>query len=156
MNVFLFYISILIVWIVFLSIILKKPIGISVIMIGIVSATYSLVYDVTLGEYFGLYYYIDLKNSVLYMILGALFLYPVLNMIYAIFLPHNRKTIIAYTFLWIICMLFFEYITILTKTIVFTGWKPIPWSIITYILTYYGIYTLYNYINTRIYKKHIT
>jgi hypothetical protein len=145
----IFYISIIIVWIVFLTSIPFRPLRLSNFIIGITSVAYSLVYEITFGDRLKLYYYINPENSILYMLIAGIFIYPLLNIIYTLFLPFKMKSILIYTFIWIVIMLIFEYINLISKTIVFTGWKPIPWSIVTYIVTYTWVLFFYKYLSKR-------
>ncbi|HAA43571.1 MAG TPA: hypothetical protein DCE02_06180 [Ruminiclostridium sp.] len=78
-------------------------------------------------------------------------LYPALNVIYVLFLPKEIKKAFVYTVFWMATMIIFEYVSLLTKTIVFTGWKPMPWSLITYIGTYLWVYTLYKFMERKKY-----
>ncbi|MCX7749615.1 MAG: hypothetical protein N2645_22390 [Clostridia bacterium] len=142
-----FYLSLAVVWVAFAVCIRYKPLELRHIIIGITSVGYSLVYDSLFGNQLGLYYYISPKWSTLFMVLSALFLYSVINMLYALFIPKNGKTLITYTTLWILGMLVFEYASVVTGTIVFTGWEPVPWSFITYIATYTWIYLFYRYLS---------
>ena len=134
MEYIIFYFSIATVFVIFLISIYFKPLRLGNIIIGITSVAYSLVFDLTFGDRLKLYYYINPENSVLYILIAGLFLYPLINIIYTLFLPVKMKSILIYTGVWIILMLIFEYINLQSKTIVFTGWKPIPWSIVTYLL----------------------
>lgn len=144
-----FYLSIIAVWIVFiLSAMYRRP-DFRAFIIGIATVAYSLTFDVTLGSYFGLYYYISPKDTNLYIVLSGITLYPLLNILYTLFLPKGGSKALIYSLIWTVAMLIFEYASIITKTVVFTGWKPIPWSIITYFVTYTWIYLLYRYISRR-------
>lgn len=150
MEFIVFYISVIAVLVVFLISIYFRPLRLSNIIIGISSIAYSLIYDLTLGNRLKLYYYINPENSVLYMLISGIILYPLLNTIYTLFLPVKMKSILLYTGAWIVIMLLFEYLTWLTKTIVFTGWNPIPWSVVTYIFTYTWIFIFYRYLLRKI------
>ncbi len=143
MEYIAFYISMAAILATFAICLRLKKFRLSNAVIGIATIGYSLVYEVTLGGYFGLYHYISPKVSLLYIVIGALFIYPFLNMLYTLFLPTNKKWLLVYTLSWIAAMLLFEYITLLTRTVVFTGWRPIPWSIVTYVVTYAWIYFFY-------------
>ncbi|MDQ2085571.1 hypothetical protein RBH29_03875 [Herbivorax sp. ANBcel31] len=129
-----------------------KPLDFRSFVIAVTTIAYSLIYEIILGEYYGLYYYINQNNSIIYMVLAGILLYPSLNVIYVLFLPKQIKNTILYTFFWIIAMIIFEYGSLLFKTIVFTGWELIPWSIVTYLGTYLWIYLLYRYISNRKYS----
>ncbi len=142
--------SIIVVWVLLAISLYFKPLKPSSIIIGIVTTAYTLVYDITLGHHFGLYYYIDPQGSVSYIALAGVFLYSVLNILYTLFLPEKRSGALIYTGIWIIAMLAFEYASILIKTIVFTGWQPIPWSFVTYIVTYTLVYYFYRYLQERL------
>lgn len=145
-----FYGSIIILWIIFIICMHFKPVTLANIIIGITTIAYSLLYEILLGEYFDLYYYIRENQSILYILLAGIFVYPILNIIYTLFLPKKIKPILIYTGLWIIAMLIFEYLSLLTKTVVFTGWKIFPWSPLTYVLTYLWVYLFYRYLEKRI------
>lgn len=145
-----FYGFIAILWLIFSICIYFKPVKLANIIIGITTIAYSILYEMLLGEYFSLYYYIQPEKSILYIILAGVLIYPILNIIYTLFLPKKIKPVLIYTGLWIIVILIFEYATLFTKTIVFTGWIIFPWSIITYIITYLWIYLFYRYLNEKI------
>ncbi|PRX33581.1 hypothetical protein BX659_103108 [Orenia metallireducens] len=145
-----FYGSIIILWIIFIICMRFKPVTLANIIIGITTIAYSLLYEILLGEYFDLYYYIKNNQSILYILLAGIFVYPILNIIYTLFLPKKIKPILIYTGLWIIAMLIFEYLSLLTKTVVFTGWRMFPWSPLTYVLTYLWVYLFYRYLEKRI------
>ncbi|HHV29227.1 MAG TPA: hypothetical protein GXX73_06460 [Clostridium sp.] len=118
-------------------------------IIGIVTVAFSMVYETVLGGYFGLYYYLNPKDSIIYMVLSAILLYPALNIIYTMFLPKKKKAILGYTATWMIAMLIFEYFSVISGTVVFTGWKPFPWSVVTYIVTYLWVYLIYRYLSNK-------
>ncbi|NJD02180.1 MAG: hypothetical protein FIA99_06185 [Ruminiclostridium sp.] len=115
-------------------------------IIGISTVAYSTVFDIAFGVRLGLYYYITPEESTLYILLGVLFVYTPLNIVYVVFLPENLKKILIYTVIWIAAMLVFEYASILTGSIVLTGWVPMPWSIVTYAVTYTWIILFYRYL----------
>jgi hypothetical protein len=123
-----------------------RKLRLSNIIIGITTIGYSLTNDILFGDYFKLFYYISPQESTIYMILAAVFIYPLLNILYTMFLPKNRNYGFVYTLGWILGMLIFEYFTVAVNTIVFTGWKPIPWSIVLYIVAYLWIYNFYKYL----------
>jgi hypothetical protein len=118
-------------------------------MIAITAIGYSLLYETTLGEYLELYHYINPEHSLFYIILSAVLIYPIIEVIYTIFLPEKAYSAIIYTTVWLVLMLALELISIYTKTIVLTGWKVIPWSIITYIITFSWINLLFRYMKKR-------
>lgn len=150
MEYTVFYVSIAVIWVIFLILIYFKPIRLSNIIIGITSIAYSLIYEIILGEYLKLYYYINPKNSILYIVISSIFLYAILNIVYTLFLPKKIINILIYTSLWIVMMLLFENATLLSKTIVFTGWKLVPWSITTYLFTYTWVFFFYTYLSKRV------
>jgi len=119
------------------------------IIIGITTIGYSLINDTIFGLFYKLFYYISPQESALYSVLAAVLIYPFLNIIYVSFMPQNRANVAIYTAIWIGAMLVFEYFSLVTKTIVFTGWQPFPWSIITYIIAYNWIYFFYKYLLKR-------
>jgi hypothetical protein len=137
MNYALVYISIAAVWLVLFFLSGRKNIETPHIITAIISAVYSLSFDSILGEHFGLYHYINSQVSIPYMVISGVFIYPLLNLFYLLFMPSGGyKRILPYVSAWIIAMLIYEALSIATGTVVFTGWRPIPWSIITYVSTY--------------------
>lgn len=123
-----------------------KGINPAVWIIGIASIAYSLVYEIIFGERLDLYYYITPRESTLFILLGALFIYTPLNIIYTVFLPEKPKKILIYTVIWTAAMVILEFASLYTRSIVLTGWKPIPWSIVTYAFTYLWIVLFYKYL----------
>lgn len=146
MAITFFYGSIAAVWIVFLLCALKKPMTFKNIMVAIAAMGYSLLFETTFGEYAGLYHYINQSNSLFYIIVSSVLLYPVIEVIYTIFLPGKAYPAIIYTIIWIMLMLAFELLSLYTRTVVLTGWSVIPWSIVTYIFTFCWINLLYRYL----------
>jgi hypothetical protein len=118
-------------------------------MIAIAAMGYSLLYETILGEYSELYYYINKENSLLYIVLSAVLLYPEIEVIYTLFLPEKAYPAIFYTGIWIILMLIFELVSFYTGTVVLTGWKVIPWSVVTYMVTFLWINLLYRTLEKR-------
>lgn len=149
MAITFFYGSIAAVWIVFLICILKKPITFKNIMVAIAAIGYSLLFETTLGEYSGLYYYIKQSESLFYIIVSAVFIYPLIEVIYTMFLPGKTNAAVVYTIIWIVLMLAFELLSLYTGTVVLTGWRIIPWSIVTYIFTFGWINLLFRYLQKR-------
>lgn len=149
MAIACFYGSIAIVWIISLICALKKGITFKHIMVAIAGMGYSLLYETALGEYAGLYYYIKQTDSLFYIIISGVFLYPAIEMIYVMFLPEKIKPAIMYTIIWIVLLLAFELLSLYTRTIVFTGWRIVPWSIVTYILTFIWVNLLFRYLKKR-------
>ncbi|OCL27171.1 hypothetical protein U472_06760 [Orenia metallireducens] len=145
-----FYGSIVVLWTILGVCMYFKTIKLKHLIIGITTIAYSLLYEVLLGEYLDLYYYIKDKESILYTLLAGILVYPILNIIYTLFLPKKTRPVLIYTGLWIIAMLIFEYLSLLTKTVVFTGWRMIPWSPLTYMVNYLWIYLFYRYLEKRI------
>lgn len=149
MAVTFFYGSIAAVWIIFLLCSLSKPINFKNIMVAIAAVGYSLLFETTLGEYVGLYYYINPSKSLFYIIIAAVFLYPVIEVIYTMYLPEKAKPAAVYTVIWILLMLAFELLSVYARTVVLTGWRVIPWSIVTYIVTFGWINLLFRYLLKR-------
>lgn len=148
-----FYASLFTIWIVFALISHTVRLNINHLLIGIATVAYSAVFDTVLGTINGLYYYVSPGESQMYIILAALLIYPFVNIIYVAFLPEKTKEAIVYTVFWIAAMLLFEYFSVITRTIVFTGWRPFPWSVIAYILTYAWVIPLYNYSSRKYFYK---
>ncbi|HWR60293.1 MAG TPA: hypothetical protein VN580_01695 [Clostridia bacterium] len=149
MAVTFFYVSVAAVWIVFLICAAKKSFTLRHILIAITAMGYSLLYETILGEYIGLYYYINKENSLLYIILSAVLLYPEIEIIYTFFLPERTYSAVMYTIAWIILMLAFELASLYTRTVVLTGWRVIPWSVVTYIFTFLWINILFRLLKKR-------
>jgi len=144
-----FYISIAVVLLLlFISGFFRK-IRFSNVLIGLLGAGYSMFFDVIFGGYLHLYYYISPQLSLFYMTVSAALIYPPLEMIYTLFLPESTGLELLYTICWIVLMLLFEAASLFTKTVVFTGWKAFPWSVVLYIITFLWINLLYRYMQKR-------
>ncbi|MBC7765597.1 MAG: hypothetical protein H7Y41_03845 [Hyphomonadaceae bacterium] len=141
-----FYLSIIAMLILFIICYKFRKPTLASIVIGLTTVGYSLISDIILGDQLKLFYYISPQQSTFYMVLSALLIYSILNILYTMFLPQKGKHALVYTFCWIVVLLLFEYTTIVTKTIVFTGWAPFPWSLVTYIVAYAWIYCLHRYL----------
>jgi len=148
MKYILFYAIVAVILAAFIAVLIFKRPDLRHYVIVVSSIAYAFAFDVIFGLWAKLYYYLDYSNNALYIALSAIFLYTALNMVYVIFLP--KKKVALYTIVWIAAMLAFEYFTVITEIIVFTGWKPIPWSPLTYIVTYIWIYYFYRYLSRRI------
>lgn len=136
----------IVIWIAFIIVGYFKGINLADIVIGIATVAYSVSFDCLFGTQLGLYHYILPSISISYAIAAAFLIYSILNIIYTIFLPKKLLNILSYTLVWILGMLIFETLSFITHTIVLTGWRVIPWSIVTYVVAYTWIYTLYNYL----------
>ena len=142
-----FYISIAAVWVALIVITYGfRPAGLRHWIIAIVTAVISLAYDIILGTQMRLYYYIDPAISNICMVLSGLFLYPPLNVIFSLYLPEARSKVFLYTLIWIGAMLAFEFAGVYTGTLVFTGWRAMPCSVVTYAFTYAWVILLYRYL----------
>ncbi|MGE5632725.1 MAG: hypothetical protein ACM3TR_16785 [Caulobacteraceae bacterium] len=144
-----FYGSIIAVWIILFVALAFRPLRLRNALVAVAGVGYSLLFDATLGEYLGLYYYIKPSASILYIILSAVALYPVIEVIFTLFLPEKTMPILIYTTVWLLLMLAHEIASLMTKTIVFTGWKVFPWSILAYITTFTWINVFYGYLKKR-------
>jgi len=134
MAIIFFYGSILVIWIVLLIVVGKRTFKVRHLFVWISYSLYSLVYEFFFGSVLKLYHYITPDKSILYTLVGSLFLYPVIMVIYVLFLP--SKKVLWYTAGWIVFVQILELISLWTKTVVLTGWKVIPWSPLTYIITF--------------------
>lgn len=141
-----FYGSILVIFIFSIFLCAKKRPDLAKIITGLASVTYSLTFDIIFGWLMGLYYYITPQTSMLYILISSFFIYAPLNVIYIMYLPSALKNKLIYSSVWIAVMLLFEYGSLAVRTIVFTGWNPIPWSVVTYVTTYLWINLLYSYL----------
>lgn len=144
-----FYISTAAIWLIFLTCAAKRRLTLKHTLIAITAMGYSLLFETILGEYIGLYYYINKENSLLYIVLSAVLLYPEIEVIYTLFLPENASAAVLYTIVWTILMLVFELASLYTGTVVLTGWKVIPWSIVTYLFTFLWINLLFRLLKKR-------
>lgn len=148
-----FYSSIALLLALFFIISLIKRPKVPNILIGLTTVGYSLISDILFGDQLKLFYYINPLASTLYMVISAVVIYPILNVLYTMFLPCRGKKALTYTIAWIAALLLFEYGSVAAKTIVFTGWKPVPWSFVTYIVAYLWIYYFYRYLTKRVPEK---
>lgn len=139
MEKIFFYGAILLTWIIYLLVIGKKQILLRHLLVWIAYSLYSLTYEIIFGIILHLYYYIIPEESAVYILLSSLFFYPVKIVLYILFLPEGRRAL-WYTAIWILALLALEIVSVLTKTIVFTGWKIMPWSLITYIVTFASVH----------------
>ncbi|MGE5677255.1 MAG: hypothetical protein ACM3ZR_04275 [Pseudomonadota bacterium] len=149
MAVIFFYVSIAAAWAALLALSIKRPPSLRHLLVAIAAIGYSLLFETSLGEYAGLYYYIDKENSLFFIILAAVLLYPVIDVVYTFFLPERAYPAIIYTTAWTACLLVFEFASFYTRTVVLTGWKVFPWSIITYIITFAWINLLFRSLKRR-------
>jgi hypothetical protein len=148
MEYIFFYVSMfLTIMLFFICTYFKKP-SLPSIIIGLTSIGYSFISDLTFGDRLKLFYYITPQKSTLYIILAGVFIYSFYNIIYTMFLPESNPLI--YTIFWIIGMLMLEYLSLIARTVVFTGWKMFPWSIILYMVSYLWIYSFYKYLLNKI------
>ena len=149
MAIGFFYGSIAALWMILIISTVKKPLTFKHIMLAITAMGYSLLYETSLGAYMGLYYYINPENSLFYIIISAVFIYPIVEVIYTLFLPEKFYPAIIYTAVWTALMLAFELASIYAGTVVLTGWRIVPWSIVTYIVTFSWINLLFRYLKKR-------
>lgn len=149
MPIAFFYGSIAVLWVIFFICTVKKPLTFKHIMVFIAAVGYSLLYETSLGEYTGLYYYINPESSLFYIIVSAVFIYPIVEVIYTMFLPEKTYPAVIYTAAWIVLMLIFELASLYTRTVVLTGWRVMPWSIVTYVFTFSWINLLFRYLKKR-------
>jgi hypothetical protein len=149
MEVAFFYGSIAAVDIVFFICALIKPLTFKSVIIAIAGMGYSMIFDATMGEYLGLYYYVNRSDSLFYVIVSSVLLYPIIEVIYTIFLPEKVYPAIVYTAVWIVLMLIFELVSIYAGTIVLTGWRIMPWSIAAYIFAFSWINLLFRHLKKK-------
>lgn len=150
MAYYTIYISLVLVWIIFIVSFHWKPLRLPGFLIGLATIVFSLAYDLLFGEILKLYHYITPEQSVQYLLLCGIFLYPLLNILYVNFLPCGTSKILIYTGLWMISMMVFEGLTLWTKSLVFTGWRFFPWSILTYLFNYAWVLWFYGYLVKKI------
>jgi len=149
-----FYGNIIVFWILIILTFRKKGLRLRNIFLWVFYSLYSLTYEVFFGEIFHLYYYISYSQSIAYILIASYFLYPPAALIYAIYMPDKGMRVV-YTCVWIVLLLALELASIYTKTIVLTGWRIIPWSIITYIASYTLIFLIDKYLKNLLPDKKI-
>lgn len=143
------------IWVIFYLCTKKKPLRLKDIVTGIASVAFSMTFETLFGVYGGLYYYIEPEHALLYLTASSVVLYPLLNMLYVLFLPQKSKPAILYTIFWIAAMLAFEWVSIVTRTIILTGWRIFPYSYLTYIATYAWLFAFYRYLDKRIREESV-
>lgn len=134
MNQLFFYGSIGVLLVIFLAALGKKQFSMRHFILMMGYSLYNLIFELIFGEILDLYYYIDKEVSLIYIILAAIFLYPLIAVLYILFLPAGKKKL-WYTTCFITGVFILELISLRTGTILLTGWKVIPWSIVTYIVS---------------------
>lgn len=139
MNRLFFYGSITVLLAVFFTCVRRKRLGIRHMIIMMGYSLYNLIFELVFGEIFDLYYYMEKACSLVYIIVASVFLYPLIAVLYVLYLPTGTG-IFSYTLYFITGVLLLELIALYTRTIVFTGWKVIPWSVVTYIISFGLIY----------------
>ena len=144
-----FYGMMLLLWIAFILVLKIKRFSLRHLFMWITYSLYSLTYENLFGEVFHLYYYIYPEDSLVYILLASFLLYPLYIILYLFFLPCGRK-VIWYSAGWIIVMQFFEIVSLYTRTVVLTGWEIIPWSPVTYIVSYFLVYIYNGYLQRAI------
>lgn len=145
MNKYFFYSLLIILIAVFFAALQKKRFRIRYMFLMISYSLYNLVFELIFGEIFDLYYYIEEADSLIYILISAVFIYPLIAALYIYFLPEGKKAF-WYTSGFIIAILILEIVSLYTRTIVFTGWRLIPWSVITYIVSFGLIYVYNNFL----------
>lgn len=148
MEKLFFYGSILALWITLFFSFRVRPFKVYYLFLWITYSLYSLTYEIVFGVVLQLYYYIEPGESIVYILLASLLLYPAMAVLYVHFLP--RTKLLWYTIGWIVAIQVLEMISLYTKTIILTGWRVIPWSVLTYIITYYLIYLYQRYLNKKV------
>lgn len=143
-----YYGVLLVVWIVFLFAIRVRPLKLRHLFLWISYSLYTLSLEIILGIFLHLYYYSSQEESLFYVLISSLLLYPVMVVLYSLYLP--PKKVLWYTVGWILVLQVLEVITINTGTIVLTGWKIIPWSPVTYSITYLFVYLLDGFLKKNI------
>lgn len=129
-----FYCSTLILWVVLITVARTRPLKLYHLFLWLIYSLYSLCFEAFFGEVLKLYYYIAPNESILYILLGSLFLYPLTAVLYVLLYP--KKMVLWYTVGWIALLQGLEIASIYTRTIVLTGWRIIPWSPLVYLLTF--------------------
>ena len=150
MNYTFFYIMILLPIPALIAVSRFKQVRLPAVTAGLVSIGYSLIFDITFGGLLGLYYYINLDETTVFMILAAVFIYAPLDILFLVFIPSGIGKAAAYTAAWTAGMLLLECACLSTGTLVFTGWRIFPWSFITYAATYIWIIKFYRYLDKRL------
>ncbi len=129
-----FYCSILIFWIALFIVARIRPFKLHHLFLWLIYSLYSLCFEAFFGEVLKLYYYIAPGASILFILLGSLLLYPLTAVLYVLLFP--KKMVLWYTVGWIVLLQGLEIVSIYTRTIVLTGWRIIPWSPLTYLISF--------------------
>ena len=140
-----FYGIMLAQWLVFLLTLGRKPFRLRHLILLTVYGLYTLTFDCVFGEVLKLYYYIHPMDSLAYILQASILKYPITTGLYVFYLPQGRK-VVWYTAGWIVFLLLLELLSFATKTIVLTGWNVVPWSIITYVVSFLFIYLVNAYL----------
>lgn len=149
MNLLFFYGSVIALLVVFLLAHTRKRFRMRHMILMIGYSLYNLIFELVFGEILGLYYYIEKEVSLIYIILAAVFLYPLIAVLYIFFLPGGLKAYL-YTACFTAAMLLMELISLHTGTIVLTGWNIMPWSIVTYIVSFCLINIFYGFLERKL------
>lgn len=145
MGEIFFFGTVIVLLVLLILIIGKKGFRFCNLFLWFFYSLYSLTYEILFSEIFHLYYYISYSQSIIYILIASFFLYPPIVLIYVMYMPRKEWRVL-YTCGWIALILVLELTSIYTKTIVLTGWRIVPWSIITYVLTYILIYLADKYL----------
>ncbi|MCL6459180.1 MAG: hypothetical protein K6T85_14335, partial [Gorillibacterium sp.] len=108
-----------------------------VVIVYLLAVAFGLSFEMAFGIHMKLFHYYQPSESPYWILLMGLIVYPAFHIVYLnlLLVPelHLSRWLI-HTVLWIAFMISFEYVTILLKIVVFTGWDMWPWSIVTYIV----------------------
>ncbi|WP_237266829.1 hypothetical protein [Thermoclostridium stercorarium] len=137
MNVLFFYASIVALLVIFFITVMKKKFTVRHMVLMLGYGLYNLIFELIFGEILGLYYYIEKGHSLVYTIIASLFLYPVIAILYVFYLPERKK--VVYTAGFTVAALIMEIFSLYSQTIVLTGWRILPWSVISYMVSFYLI-----------------
>lgn len=107
-------------------------------IVYLLAVAFGLTFEIGLGIQLELFHYYNVKDSPYWILIMALFFYPIYHIVYIALLAPSLtvRRWLLHTVLWIGFMLVFEYVTICLDVVVLTGWAIWPWSLLTYVSVY--------------------
>lgn len=100
--------------------------------VWIIVSYIEITVDLTLGVVFDLYYFVEGKSISPQAIFLKTIMAPLFGIIFSNFMPRSFKKFIPYALFWAIFSTFFEWLTIKSGYLTYTGWK-LWWSGVFYL-----------------------
>ena len=137
MGILYYWITLIAVVIIALVIIVISKPHFEDLLIYMLTVCLALYFSIISTAFLHMYFYINIKDSLIYSTIYATFVYPSINYIYIVFSNKWKIAKIFYIILWSIIMTFLELFIVKPLSIVtYTGWNIMPWSPITYFLIF--------------------